>query len=90
VKLTYAQIAQAVTFVVVIIEFLAFSFGLVHVPVNVEDAKFFYLLFGAINTILCVPTLVQAIQKDDGFVQQSAPVVTPEVEPEVKPDEAAV
>jgi len=85
-KLTYAQIAQAIVFCVVVISFVGFGMGFVHVPSAAEDAKFFYMLFGIINTILAVPVLVNAIQKDDGYVAPVEPVKeTEEVKPEDQP-----
>jgi len=81
-KLTYAQIAQAIVFCVVVISFVGFGMGFVHVPSAAEDAKFFYMLFGIINTILAVPVLVNAVQKDDGYIASEVPVSATElVEP---------
>ena len=67
-KLTYPQIAQGAVFTIFCTEFLAFSLGLIHVPVLPEDQKFFYMVFGILNTILSVQALAYAVQKDNGYV----------------------
>jgi len=51
-KFSQTQCAQATIFTVFIIEFILFAFGVIHVPKDAEDAKFFYMLFGIFNSIL--------------------------------------
>jgi len=67
-KPTFPQIAQGVVFAIMCCEFLAFSFGWIHVPKDTEDVKFFYMLFAIMNTILSVSALSFAIQKDNGYI----------------------
>jgi hypothetical protein len=66
--MSFAQVTQVVVFSIFCLEFIAFSFGLIHVPTNLEDQKFFYMIFGIMNTILSVQALTYKIQKDDGYI----------------------
>lgn len=52
--MTATQKAQTAIFIMLMIEFVAFSCGWIGVPRNPEDAKFFYMLFGVFNSILSV------------------------------------
>lgn len=63
--MTFAQCTQVAVFCIICLEFVCFSFGWIHVPPNAEDAKFFYMCFGVLNTILSVSALVNKITKDD-------------------------
>ena len=65
-RISFAQCTQVAVFSLFCFEFLSFSFGWIHVPTNPEDSKFFYMIFGILNTILCVPALVTKINTDDG------------------------
>lgn len=76
--MTFAQVTQVAVFVIFCLQFLAFSFGIIHVPTVAEDQKFFYMIFGILNTILSVQALSYKVQKDDGYI---APVVQPEAAP---------
>jgi hypothetical protein len=67
-KITFAQSTQVAVFVIFCVEFLAFSLGLIHVPAAPEDAKFFYMIFGILNTILSVQALAYAAQRDNGYI----------------------
>lgn len=82
-KITFAQSAQVTVFSIFCLEFVAFSFGFIHVPTQPEDAKFFYMIFGILNTILSVQALSYAAQRDNGYIVPSA---TPEPKTEEAPD----
>jgi len=72
-KITFAQSVQVAVFTIFCLEFIGFSAGYIHVPTIAEDNKFFYMIFGILNTILSVPTLIKAIQRDDD--KNNAPTV---------------
>lgn len=52
--MTPTQKAQTAIFVLLMAEFIGFSCGWLEVPIDTEDAKFFYMLFGVFNSILSV------------------------------------
>ena len=75
-KITFAQSTQVVVFSIFCAEFIAFSFGLIHVPTVTEDAKFFYMIFGILNTILSVQALSYAAQRDNGYITTTSTQIT--------------
>ena len=82
-KLTFAKAAQAAVFIIFCSEFVAFSFGWIHVPTLPEDAKFFYMVFATLNTILSIQALAYSVQRDDGYIALSSQAIPPQKEPEI-------